>query len=466
MTNDAPPIDAADFAAAMAAFDGFEPAPLLVAAVSGGADSMALALSAAGWARARGGTILALTVDHGLRPESADEAAAVGAALRARGVDHEILTRRGPVPAAGVEAAARADRYRLLTDRCRALGALHLLTAHHADDQAETVLLRLARGSGPDGLAGMAAARNLGDVRLLRPLLGFPAARLRATCRAAGLAWFDDPTNAGDGNARGRLRRLSPALAGEGLSPVTLGRTAARAAAQRRLLEDLTADLAARCVGPTEYGTATIDAAVLAAAPSELALRVLACVLTTIGGAEHPPRREIVVRLADRLLYRPNAAPAGRATTAGGCLLRRGGKGRIVVCREPAAVAGPLAVAPGARTLWDGRFLVDLSPDAPTGLFVAARGTAAPRPTPAGPGHSEIGHSEIGFAETGSSGAARGAAALGAALGAAAAATLPALFTADGRPHPARNAAKIRFTPRVPLAGASFPVVSAPGHII
>lgn len=424
-------IEQSAFADKMAALGGFEPAPLLVLAVSGGADSMALALLAADWAKARGGRALALTVDHRLRPESAAEAAAAGAALRARGLEHDILVWRDSPPAAGVEEAARAARYRLLADRCRAEGALHLLTAHHADDQAETILLRLARGSGPDGLAGMAAARNLGDVRLLRPLLAFPSAALRATCRAAGLAWHEDPTNRGDGNARARLRRLAPLLAAEGLSAATLGRLADRAAAQRRLLEELTADLLVRAVALGPGGGAVVDGAALAAAPGELVLRALGRILTTIGGGGHPPRRETVER-AVAWLTGPGGEGRGAAVTAAGCLLRRTGGG-ATVCREPAAVAGPSPLRPGERARWDGRFVVELAANAPAGVTIAARGAAAPRL---------------------------------AGLSAAASAACPALYAADGRRVDAAQWAKIVFAPQVPLIDAPFPVVSQPGHII
>ena len=376
MTGPAP-LDDRAFAHLMAPFGPFEPAPLLALAVSGGADSMALALMAAAWAGTRGGEAVALTVDHRLRPESGAEAAAVANALNGRGIRHEILTLGACLPAAGVENAARAARYKALTERCRSLGALRLLTAHHADDQAETVLLRLSRGSGPDGLAGMAPARNLGDVMLLRPFLSVTPDRLRATCTAAGLAWFDDPTNAGDGNARGRLRRVGGLLAAEGLTARTLARAAGRAAAQRRLLDRLTADLLGSAVALSPWGYADIDPAPFAAADPELAGRGLARVLATVGGGAHPPRWEGLSRMAARVA-------AGEGGTLAGCVLRRGSAGRLMVLRECAAVAPPLPLAPGERALWDGRFEVELTAEAPRGLLVGARGAAGGRDRPAG----------------------------------------------------------------------------------
>ncbi|HZD25370.1 MAG TPA: tRNA lysidine(34) synthetase TilS, partial [Alphaproteobacteria bacterium] len=159
------PLTAAEFAALMAPFAPFEATPALAVAVSGGADSLALALLADGWARRRGGVATALTVDHGLRPEAAAEARRVGRWLAARGIPHRILRWRGDKPATAVQAKARAARYALLADWCRRHGVLHLLTAHHRGDQAETVLMRLAHGSGVDGLAGMARQRRLEGLR-------------------------------------------------------------------------------------------------------------------------------------------------------------------------------------------------------------------------------------------------------------------------------------------------------------
>ncbi|MEQ8968446.1 MAG: tRNA lysidine(34) synthetase TilS, partial [Azospirillaceae bacterium] len=190
----------------MARFAPFEPAPRLAVGLSGGPDSTALVLLADAWARARGGSVLALIVDHGLRPESAGEAAAVADRMARLGIEARILTRAGPPPAAGVQAAARAARHALLQTACREYGILHLLLAHTLDDQAETVLLRLAAGSGPDGLAGMAAVREGREARVLRPLLGWPKTRLVALCREAGVATVADPGNRDPRFARPRLR--------------------------------------------------------------------------------------------------------------------------------------------------------------------------------------------------------------------------------------------------------------------
>ena len=236
---------------------------------------MALGVLAHEWARARGGRVLALVVDHGLRPDSGAEARRVTGWLGDIGIGHAVLSWDGPKPAAEIQAAARAARYRLLVDHCRADGVLHLLIAHHRDDQAETFLLRLGRGSGLDGLAAMAAIVETAGGRLLRPLLAVPPARLRATLEARGLPWVDDPSNRDSGFARTRLRGLAPLLAADGVTPGRLGRTAMALGRARRILDGAVAGLLAEAVTPHPAGFCWLDAQSYGAAPDAVARRAL-----------------------------------------------------------------------------------------------------------------------------------------------------------------------------------------------
>lgn len=200
------PFTVAELGATLDAIGGFEPQPMIAVAVSGGPDSLALAILADRWARARGGTAWALTVDHGLRPESAAESEIVGGWLAARRIPHAVLSWEGAKPATGIQEAARTARYRLLTAWCAARGCLHLLLAHHREDQAETFLIRRRAGSGMDGLAGMAAVRELPHVRLVRPLLAVAKTRLVALLGAEGQDFLRDPSNANPIFERSRLR--------------------------------------------------------------------------------------------------------------------------------------------------------------------------------------------------------------------------------------------------------------------
>ena len=436
----AAPITAAEFARQMDSFAPFKSAPHLAVAVSGGADSLALALLAADWARARGGRITALTVNHGLRAEAAAEAAQVADWLGARGIVHQTLRHEGARPQADIQAKARALRYRLLEDWCARHGVLHLLTAHHREDQAETLLLRLARGSGLDGLAGMAPTVERAACRVLRPLLFLARHRLRATLDAARQGWIEDPSNRDPAYARVRLRQGMTLLAAEGLTTDRLAATAGRLARARLALESAIATLLAQAVTLDDGGFALIEPSLLVAAPDEIGLRALAAVLATVGGAEFPPRLERLARLY-RLL--PAGLAGGR--TLGGCRLlpRRSG---LLVCREPAALAAPVPVEPGTIIRWDGRFTVTLPATAPRGLSLGALGDELGRIAPvAGDGARRV------------PGAAR--AALPAIRDAKGVVAVPSLGYFLRWDNKAQTGFRLDFRPTRPLMRAGFTVV-------
>jgi tRNA(Ile)-lysidine synthase len=372
LSEAAEPATAAEFAQSLEAFAPFEPAPRLAVAVSGGSDSMALMLLARDWAQARGGRVFALTVDHGLRAESAAEARQVAARCAALGIDHATLRWEGPRPSSGIEAAAREARYRLLEDWCAEHGVLHLLLAHQRDDQAETVLMRLRRGSGAEGLAAMPSITERRDVRLLRPLLSMPRRRLRALLAASGEAWIDDPSNRDPAFLRARLRHEMEGLAARGLGSDRLAALARRFGAARMLAERDTAALLARAVELDPAGFAWLDRELIAAAPHAVATKALASVIATVAGTYYPPRTERAERLLAALC---EGLASGRSL--GGCLVlpRRG---RVLICREPAAMAAPVTLLPGAEAVWDGRFAVNLRPELPSGLTLGGLGETAP----------------------------------------------------------------------------------------
>lgn len=360
------PVGGREFARLMASLEPFGPSPVVAVGVSGGADSMALALLARDWTARRGGRAIGLVVDHGLRPGSAGEARRVRGWLRQRGLEAHILRWRAAKPGSGVQAAARDARYRLLARWCEKRKIRHLMVAHHLDDQAETLLMRLARGSGVDGLAAMAPARSVPfadsppGVRLLRPLLAVSRARLRGTLLAAGQEWLEDPSNSDRAFTRVRVRQALAGLGADGPAPRTLGRTAARMGRARSALEQATAELMARAVRLDGAGYCLLDLQVYRKAPEETGLRALARILKSVGGLVFPPRSERLERLHDVL----GSGGRLRARTLGGCrvLPAAGGAGGwVVVCREPVACQGPLPLTPGGPVLWDGRFRVSLT---------------------------------------------------------------------------------------------------------
>ncbi len=361
------PLGDDEFADLMASLGPFERHPQLAVAVSGGADSLALLLLAARWAAGRGGTVVGLTVDHGLRPEAAGEAEQVGRWLAARGVSHHILRWSGTKPTTGLQAAAREARYALLRRWCRAAGVLHLLLAHHLDDQAETLLMRLARGSGVDGLAAMARVAETAEVRLLRPLLAVPRTRLAASLEAIGQPWIEDPSNRSERFGRSRLRRLMPELSSEGMDAGRLAATAHRLGRARQALEQATTDLVVRCVVLHAAGFARFDARRMAEAPEEISLRLVARLCRTIGGSVYPPRLERLERVHAEL----RGGLKVRRTFAG-CVLAPTAAG-VLVCREPDAVAGPLPLDAGGVVLWDGRYSVSYSGEGPAQVAALGR---------------------------------------------------------------------------------------------
>lgn len=314
-------------------------APALVLAVSGGPDSTALLWLAARWRKTAKTRLVAVTIDHGLRKESKREAAAVGKLARKLGVPHRILKWAGVKPKTGIQQAARRARYALLVKAAQRAGATHILTAHTLDDQAETVLMRMARGSGVTGLAGMARESALDGLILVRPLLDLPKARLVATCRAAKLAYADDPSNLDPKFTRARLRPLMAALAQEGLDARRLASLARRL---RRV--DAAIEAAVDAIG---WHTGTIPTADFTALPDELALRLLGRAVAQAGD-EGPVELGKLEVLFDELKNVARSGNAALRRTLAGAVVTVAGD-EIRVERAPARRRPPALTKRRAR---------------------------------------------------------------------------------------------------------------------
>jgi tRNA(Ile)-lysidine synthase len=270
------------------AFKACEAAKCVLLAVSGGADSTALLVLASEWAKVSKVKLAAATIDHGLRPSSAAEAKKVAALAKQLGVPHRILVWKGEKPETGIEEAAREARYALLDEAAKKAGATHIATAHTSDDQAETVLMRLAAGSGPAGLAGMRAVRRRGALTHVRPFLDVPKVRLVASLKERGIPWSEDETNKDARFARPRLRAAREVLEGEGLTSERLSVLARRMGRMADAVDRVAA--AAWAEAARQDGTKTVlDGAVLLALPEEIALRIL---IRAVGGhADQEPGR-------------------------------------------------------------------------------------------------------------------------------------------------------------------------------
>jgi tRNA(Ile)-lysidine synthase len=306
----------------------------IVAAVSGGPDSIALMHLLARWDLPGRPQILTATVDHGLRPEATEEAAFVGREAAALGFAHRILAWTGEKPQAGLQEAAREARYRLLVQCAREAGASHLLTAHTQDDQAETIMMRLARGSGLKGLAGMRRERDREGISHARPLLDLPKAVLLDLCRENAWPFITDPSNANERFARVRWRALLPLLAAEGLTAARLARLAERVAQADEALDAKARDALAGAALEHDGNAFSFNAACLAVEPFEIALRVLAMALERIGLPLDNARLARLETGTERLREALRAGEGLRMTLAG-ALIVLDRAGRLVLSHEP-----------------------------------------------------------------------------------------------------------------------------------
>jgi tRNA(Ile)-lysidine synthase len=313
-------------------FADWKAAPAIVLAVSGGPDSVALMWLAARWRRSlkSGPRLIAVTIDHGLRTEAAREARDVKRLAKTLDLPHHTLRWTGAKPKTGLPAAARAARYQLLAQAARKHGATHIVTAHTRNDQAETLLMRMLRGSGIAGLAGMARESERDGVVLARPLLDVSKAQLIATLQKARIAFADDPTNRDPAFTRPRLRALMPALAEEGGDARNLARLAARLARANAAIEILVDGaeryLALKAGGASRDG---FDAALFVAMPEEIRLRLLKRAIDRVGheGPAELGKVETLLAALDRVAL----ARSGRLkqTLAGAVISLAGGRIRV-----------------------------------------------------------------------------------------------------------------------------------------
>ncbi|HSG93969.1 MAG TPA: tRNA lysidine(34) synthetase TilS [Afifellaceae bacterium] len=338
-----------------ALFADLEGARGLVIAVSGGPDSTALMALVAAWPERP--PALVVTVDHGLRREAADETALVAANAEKLGLPVQIVA-AGPVDGRGnLQATARAARYSLLVEAARAAGHDTIVTAHHRNDQAETFLLRLARGSGVYGLAAMAPITRLDGLTLARPLLDVSRQALLAVAQASGLAVVDDPTNADMRYDRVRMRQLLPLLADHGLTVEQLSETASRLGRAAEAIDGEATRILELAVTTDEFGVAHCDPTLFRAIHREVGLRAIARLLQAVSGSPYTPALKPLERLYATIADR-RSGPVRRTLHGTTVAIS---PDRFTVSREWGR-RGPenLAVKPGEAIVFDGRFAVSV----------------------------------------------------------------------------------------------------------
>jgi tRNA(Ile)-lysidine synthase len=287
-------------------------------AVSGGPDSTALMWLAARWrdSRKNAPKLIAATVDHGLRKESKAEALGVAKLARKLKVPHRILIWRGKKPKSGLQEAARGARYTLLLSLARETKADAIVTAHTRDDQAETVLHRIGRGSGVTGLSGIRPKSEREGVTILRPLLDVPKARCEATLRKENISYAFDPTNRDPKYLRPRLRALAPLLAKEGIDAARLALLARRVARAEAAIERAVAEALPRVQLRADESLIEYDAQRLFALPVEIGLRLVGRAVNRLGH-EGPAELGKLEALFEMLLEAHRAGTTARRTLAG-----------------------------------------------------------------------------------------------------------------------------------------------------
>lgn len=300
-------------------FPDIKPGSSVAIGLSGGPDSMALCWMLSKWSTSRNLNIHALTIDHGLRAESADEAVAVGESIKGwPNVHHEILRWEGHKPETRILEEARHARYDLMQGYLRSHKIEHLFIAHHQDDQAETFLIRLAKGSGLDGLAGMRKMIRQDDgILVCRPLLDITKEALVALCKSENIPYVSDPTNENQKYLRPRLRAARDILAEEGLTSKRLSVTAGRLARARAALEKFAQDLFDETVVEKSDDGFVFDWSALKMAEEELVLRVLLIAVGRIyPDDDYAPRMEKMENLLSRLM----GEEGFKSATLAGCL--------------------------------------------------------------------------------------------------------------------------------------------------
>lgn len=339
-----------------ALFDPLRAEPAIGLAVSGGADSLALLLLAHRWAGecTPQPRLQVYSVDHGLRAEAPDEVAMVLDVAKQLGIAARGLAWTGIKPRSGLQEAARRARYGLMGAAMAEDGVGVLLTAHHREDQAETVLMRMAHGSGIEGLKGMARSADVEGVRVVRPLLDVDPKALQEIVSAAGLTPAFDPSNDDEHYERVRWRKALPKLASLGLDAAAIGVFAERMAEADAAIVQVANEYFTEIVVLDGFGAARIDIVPFVSLSPAIAVRVLGRVLNIVGGRQKPRALGQVERLA--AMIADGALP--KSATLMGCIVRFKDDA-IAVAREPGrSVPADAILLPNAQLVWDERFLI------------------------------------------------------------------------------------------------------------
>ena len=346
------PISDKRFACLMDKLQPFEQAPHVAVAVSGGADSLALTILLANWVRHINGTLTALTVDHGLRNSSEEESKAVAVFLESLGIRHHILKWRAPIPRGGIQSVARKMRFKLLERWCRDNSVLHLLFGHHIGDQAETILMRIARGNHYLSLSAMNPIRETTFIRILRPLLDVEKNDLVATLHLRGVQWVQDPFNVDRRFSRVRARAI---LSFSQNANYKIAQSSKRFGKLNCRLNSEVTEIIARAVTLFSEGFIIVKKSEIESLSTTLIIHIFARIIATIGNSGLRPRLASLERLAHSIFD-----ASFKSRTLGRCLFMPSAS-EILVCREVRNLPMSLRLEEKSILKWDDRFLIEIN---------------------------------------------------------------------------------------------------------
>jgi tRNA(Ile)-lysidine synthase len=368
------PVTPSEFDCLMSSIGYFEPNPTIAVATSGGADSMALLLLANEWSISKNGRIISLTVNHRLRPEADDETNQVSNWCAQHGIEHYTLYWEHDFTiTSSVQESARNARYKLMTDWCVENNILHLLLAHHLEDQVETLFFRLARGSNMDGLSAMAAQTIISGVRLIRPFLQINKSRLIETLKFKDQKWIEDPSNLNSQYTRVHIRKQLLELVNRHDINQRSGQVISkfskfRYSKQNELVSQITNGIG---IFPEGYGL--IDTSKFSLIETHTSAKILGKLIVALNGRHYPPRSQKLLKLAE-LIKNYNIS---KKYNIGGLIFEILPVNHIIVYREAKCIEKPCNIYSKTPILWDDRFIVKWSANdvATTCLQLRALGT-------------------------------------------------------------------------------------------
>lgn len=354
-SNPSRPLTSAEFDDLMTICGPFQEQPRFAVAVSGGPDSVALLFLLHDWVKQRDGIFHAITIDHQLRPESGIEAAKVKEWCAQSSISHSTLIwKKDSNPKSAVHQQARIARYELLCGECKQHKINYLFLGHHADDQAETVLMRIIKGSGIDGLSGMPKSRMFDGIKILRPFLPLAKQRLVDTCHSNTWGYFNDPSNDSAAYLRGRLRQLAAPLAQEGMTTASLYELGRSAGLARAALEASTNQWLHEHATVFPLGIIHIERNAWSQLDGELQRRTLIRILLCMSGEDYAPKMASVEYLVQSL----HQCDTHHQTLSGCHIVVQFGV--IKFFREHACVSDNRQAAP--NMVWDNRFQISIHP--------------------------------------------------------------------------------------------------------